>query len=101
MLVTLDSNIRKPLYVQIRDQLRDRILNGGLKPGDRLPQERDLIEQFGVSKGTIREALKALDAQGIIKTRTGPGGGAFIAPVNESGALELLGKKTGLRPRDL
>ena len=33
MLVTLDSSLRKPLYVQIRDQIRDRILNGGLKPG--------------------------------------------------------------------
>jgi DNA-binding FadR family transcriptional regulator len=75
----------------IAEVVKDWIAERGLKPGDRLPQERDLISQFGVSKGTIREALKALDAQGIIKTRTGPGGGAFIAPVTESGALELLG----------
>jgi DNA-binding FadR family transcriptional regulator len=75
----------------IAEVLKDWIAERGLKSGDRLPQERDLIGLFGVSKGTIREALKVLDAQGIIKTRTGPGGGAFIAPVTETSALELLG----------
>jgi len=75
----------------IANVLKDWIAERGLKSGDRLPQEHDLIGMFGVSKGTVREALKALDAQGLIKTRTGPGGGAFIAPVTESGALELLG----------
>ena len=92
-LLELDASGRakrnRPLA--IAEVVKDWIAERGLKPGDRLPQERDLISQFGVSKGTIREALKALDAQGIIKTRTGPGGGAFIAPVTESGALELLG----------
>src|SRR3984957_2745375 len=92
-LLELDTSSRskrnRPLA--IAEVLKDWIAERGLAPGDRLPQERDLIGLFGVSKGTIREALKALDAQGIIKTRTGPGGGAFIAPVAESGALELLG----------
>jgi DNA-binding FadR family transcriptional regulator len=83
------SKRNRPLV--IADVLKDWIAERGLKSGDRLPQERELIDLFGVSKGTIREALKALDAQGIIKTRTGPGGGAFIAPVTEAGALELLG----------
>src|SRR5271155_4671080 len=58
---------------------------------ERNERRRALLDLFSVSKGTIREALKVLDAQGIIKTRTGPGGGAFIAPVTEAGALELLG----------
>jgi GntR family transcriptional regulator, transcriptional repressor for pyruvate dehydrogenase complex len=92
-LLELDASSRskrnRPLA--IAEVLKDWIAERGLTPGDRLPQERDLIGLFGVSKGTIREALKALDAQGIIKTRTGPGGGAFIAPVDESSALELLG----------
>src|SRR5580700_1353991 len=83
------SKRNRPLA--IAEVIKDWIAERGLKSGDRLPQERDLISLFGVSKGTIREALKALDAQGIIKTRTGPGGGAFIAPVTECGALELLG----------
>jgi GntR family transcriptional regulator, transcriptional repressor for pyruvate dehydrogenase complex len=92
-LLELDASSRskrnRPLA--IAEVLKDWIAERRLTPGDRLPQERDLIGLFGVSKGTIREALKALDAQGIIKTRTGPGGGAFIAPVDESSALELLG----------
>jgi GntR family transcriptional regulator, transcriptional repressor for pyruvate dehydrogenase complex len=85
------SRAKRNRPLAIAEVLKDWIAERGLKSGDRLPQERDLIELFSVSKGTIREALKALDAQGIIKTRTGPGGGAFIAPVTESGALELLG----------
>ncbi|SEF11220.1 transcriptional regulator, GntR family [Rhizobiales bacterium GAS191] len=92
-LLGLDASNRskrnRPLV--IAEVLKDWIAEHGLKSGDRLPQERELIGLFGVSKGTVREALKVLDAQGIIKTRTGPGGGAFIAPVTESGALELLG----------
>src|SRR5271155_4218401 len=92
-LLELDASSRakrnRPLA--IAEVLKDWIAERGLNSGDRLPQERDLIGLFGVSKGTIREALKVLDAQGIIKTRTGPGGGAFIASVTESGALELLG----------
>src|SRR5580692_2911864 len=85
------SRAKRNRPLAIAEVVKDWIAERGLKPGDRLPQERDLISQFGVSKGTIREALKALDAQGIIKTRTGPGGGAFIAPVTETSALELLG----------
>jgi DNA-binding transcriptional regulator YhcF (GntR family) len=50
MLVTLDSSLRKPLYVQIRDQIRERILNGGLKPGDRLEPSRELAHQRGVHR---------------------------------------------------
>ena len=92
-LLELDASSRakrnRPLA--IAEVLKDWIAERGLKPGDRLPQERDLISRFGVSKGTIREALKALDAQGIIKTRTGPGGGAFIAPVTESARSNYSG----------
>ena len=49
MLVTLDANLRKPLYVQIRDQLRERIMTGGLKPGDRLEPSRELAHSLGRS----------------------------------------------------
>lgn len=75
----------------IASTLKDWIAERGIAPGQRLPQERDLVSIFGVSKGTIREALKVLEAQGLIATRTGPGGGPFVATVAERHASELLG----------
>ncbi|MBU0988954.1 MAG: GntR family transcriptional regulator, partial [Proteobacteria bacterium] len=45
-------------------QIRDSILSGQLKPGDRLASEKELIEQFGVSKATMREALRVLEVMG-------------------------------------
>ncbi len=75
----------------IADALKDWIADRGLQPGDRLPQEKQLIELFGVSRGTMREALKVLEAQGLIRTRTGPTGGAYINDVSMTHAIELLG----------
>ncbi|TCP61664.1 GntR family transcriptional regulator [Rhodovulum bhavnagarense] len=62
-----------------------------LRPGDRLPGEAELMARFGMSKGTIREATRLLEAQGLIKTRTGPGGGSFVHEVSRQRAKALLG----------
>lgn len=75
---------------EIVDAIKRMIVQHGLAPGDRLPQERDLITQFAASKGTVREALKALEVQGLISVRTGPGGGAFIERMSEGRAMSLL-----------
>lgn len=75
----------------IAEELKDWIVLNSLKAGDRLPQERDLMIRFKASKGTIREALKALETQGLIRSRTGPGGGAFVAEPGVERAMELLG----------
>ncbi|MFV1850474.1 MAG: FadR/GntR family transcriptional regulator [Thalassospira sp.] len=74
----------------IADALKDYIAQKGLRPGERLPQEAELITLLGASKGTVREALKSMETQGLIATRTGPGGGAFIDTVSEGRAVELL-----------
>ena len=66
-------------------------MDQGLQAGDRLPGEADLIARFGMSKGTIREAMRLLEAQGLIKTRTGPGGGSFVHEVSRQRAKALLG----------
>lgn len=75
---------------EIVDSIKRMIVEHGLGPGDRLPQERDLLAQFAASKGTVREALKALEVQGLISVRTGPGGGAFIERMSEGRAMSLL-----------
>ncbi len=74
----------------IAETIKDWIADKGLLPGDRLPQEHQLIADLEVSKGTVREALKVLEAQGLIRTRTGPGGGAFITEVESDHTAALL-----------
>ncbi len=75
---------------EIADSIKDWIVEDKLTPGTRLPLERELIVRFGASKGTIREALKSLETQGLIYTRTGPAGGAFVGMLSGDRAMELL-----------
>lgn len=72
------------------DQIRNLILSGKLKPGDRLASERQLIDQFLVSKGSMREALRVLEGMGLIETRKGTGGGIFAAEVNMNTTVHSL-----------
>ena len=55
-----------------------------------MPNEKDLLAEFGLSKGTVREALKSLEVQGLVKLTTGPRGGATIREVDEARAMQLL-----------
>lgn len=63
---------------EIAAQVRDMVASGRLKPGDRLPSERDLSTRLHVSRNTLREALRALEHAGIIEMRKGATGGAFV-----------------------
>ena len=65
-------------YEQVYDQLRDLIIRGELPRGERLPGEIVLARQFGVSRGTVREALRALEAHNLIRTAKGASGGSFV-----------------------
>ena len=62
----------------IVEQIRLLMRQGQLKPGDRLPPERDLCERFGVSRVTVREALRTLESSGLVEIRVGARGGAFV-----------------------
>jgi DNA-binding FadR family transcriptional regulator len=62
----------------IVDQIRGLIRNEQLRPGDRLPSERDLGERMGVSRVTIREAMRVLEASGLIEIKVGARGGAVV-----------------------
>lgn len=78
----------------IVEQIRMLIRDGQLKAGDRLPSERDLGERFGVSRVTVREALKMLEANGLVTIKVGARGGGFVtAPTSErigEGISDLL-----------
>jgi len=84
-----DAKFSRP--VQVAEAIKDWVVEQGLQAGDRLPGEAELIDRFGMSKGTIREAMRILEAQGLIKTRTGPGGGSFVHEVSRQRAKALLG----------
>ncbi|WP_216212503.1 FadR/GntR family transcriptional regulator [Amycolatopsis aidingensis] len=58
-------------YERVVEQIEQAVLTGGLAPGDRLPSERELMEQFGVSRSTVREALRVLQAAEVIRSRAG------------------------------
>jgi GntR family transcriptional repressor for pyruvate dehydrogenase complex len=62
----------------IVEQIRVLVRDGRLRPGDRLPSEREMGERFGVSRVTVREALRVLEAGGLVEIRVGARGGAFV-----------------------
>jgi GntR family transcriptional repressor for pyruvate dehydrogenase complex len=72
------------------EQIRDAILTGEFKPGDRMASERELVDQFQVSKASMREALRVLEGMGLIETRKGTGGGIFAAEVNMNTTVHSL-----------
>jgi GntR family transcriptional regulator, transcriptional repressor for pyruvate dehydrogenase complex len=67
---------------EVAGQLKESILSGQFKAGDRLPSERDLAEAFQVSRVAVREALRSLENSGFIVTRQGVSGGAFVTELN-------------------
>ena len=81
---------RRSRPVQLADTIKEWVVEHQLKAGDRLPGEAELIESHGRSKGTVREAMRILEAQGLVETRTGPGGGSFVAEVSPDRAQSLL-----------
>jgi GntR family transcriptional regulator len=79
-----------PKYIRIRDWLMDRILSLDLKRGEQLPSEHDLVRQFGASRVTVRQALEALRAEGIVESQHGRGW--FLRRVR---AVQNLGRLQG------
>jgi DNA-binding FadR family transcriptional regulator len=90
------------VFQDVVEQIQEAIISGELKTGDQLPGERDLKEQFKVSRGTLREALRVLEQKGLIEIRTGVNGGSIIKAVNTEPIVESLAflirqKKVSLR----
>jgi len=71
--------LRDPrVFEKVVEHLRAAILDGRFRQGDRLPAERELVRQFQVGRGAIREALRVLEQGGLVRIRPGSGGGAFV-----------------------
>ncbi|HUH98296.1 MAG TPA: GntR family transcriptional regulator [Anaerolineales bacterium] len=79
----MDSRLKKIVQPSLRDQIveaiRDAIVQGKFKPGEKIP-ELDLANQLGVSRTPIREAIRILEQQGLLETR--PKSGTFVTPIN-------------------
>lgn len=80
--------MRRSVPDEIVDTLRDRILSGRYRVGQRLPPERQLSNQLGTNRNTLREALRALDAQGLIRARHGDG--IRVLDFHRTGEMGLL-----------
>jgi GntR family transcriptional regulator len=97
-MLAVQSNTRfqvKPLYMQVRDALLDRIKDGRWKPGASLPSEIDLYRQLGVSLGTLRKALGVLESEQLIVRE--PGRGTFV---RDHQAAQALGRFNPIRGPD-
>jgi len=73
-----DPTPKRDLSARIAGEIRDAIVEGRIITGERLPSEAELAERFAVSRPTVREALKRLAAQSLIRTERGAFGGAFV-----------------------
>lgn len=95
--VALEPIVSQRLYQQVADSLRKQIQSGAMPPGSRLPSEKTLAQQLGVSRPTVREAMIALEIAGLVEIRTGSGSyvrqrDAIVAPSIDTGPgpIELL-----------
>ncbi|MCH6164027.1 FadR/GntR family transcriptional regulator [Streptomyces marispadix] len=79
-------------YQRVAEQIEERILNGDLPPGARLPGERELVSQFAVGRSTVREALRVLQSAGLIRSRPGDPLGAEVLGVSPDNLSRPLGR---------
>lgn len=89
----------KPVYrlrQQVEGQIRAAIVSKTVTEGDRLPSEAELAERFGVSRSTIREALRSLVAAGLIVKTPGAGGGSFVRELDVKSFGAMLGESVEL-----
>lgn len=79
-------------HEQVLAQIEQKILDGTLRPGDKLPSERDLVTALGVSRTSVREALRALEAMGVIEARvgSGPDAGSVVTGQSTTALTTLL-----------
>ncbi len=85
-----------PAYQQVANQLQELIMKGTLAVGERLPAEGEMAVQFGVSRSTVREALRGLSSQSLVQTKRGVNGGTFVAEPSAEHVQTYLETTIGL-----
>ena len=75
---------------RVADAIEEWVVEQGLQPGDRLPNAAALIDRFGMANGTIQEAVRLLQAQGLVETKTGTGGASFVGAMSRDRTHALL-----------
>lgn len=91
-------------FEEIAEQIREQLRQGKFVPGQKLASERELCEQFQVSRNTLREALRSLENAGVLESRKGAGGGAFVAQVSGNAVITGLSdmyQTRSIRPAEL
>jgi GntR family transcriptional repressor for pyruvate dehydrogenase complex len=91
-------------FEDVVEQVRNAVIEGKIKKGDRLPNERELCRIFGISRSTLREGIRALEALGVVEVRPGAAGGTFATEPHGDqvgAALESLIRFSGATARDL
>src|SRR4029078_5105200 len=101
---TIDAERRGTTFQEVVSQLREMIHRGELRPGDRLPPERDLAERRGVSRATFRAGISSLAAVGVLQPRRGAG--TFVVesegpPALDSNALRLMASLQRFTPAEM
>ncbi|HNA90093.1 MAG TPA: PLP-dependent aminotransferase family protein [Anaerolineales bacterium] len=101
LLIPLDINATKPLYLQVADYITDAARSGQLKPGQRLPPSRSLADQNNVHRSTIINAYEELKARGVLTSK--PGSGSYIEKglSEKSVAPQTISKRDAIPPDEL
>jgi len=99
MTIVLEPIRPKKISEEIVDQIKQLISNGELKPGDRIPSERELATMLGVSRPSVREAIMVLEAMGFLESRQG--GGTYVKALTEGSIMDPLAKLVEKRDPEL
>lgn len=82
--------VKSYAYTHVFNSIKEAIISGALRPGDRLPSEADLCQRLGVGRAAVREGLREVERAGMIRTVRGPKGGRFVAEANSNLIVESL-----------
>jgi GntR family transcriptional repressor for pyruvate dehydrogenase complex len=99
MTIVLEPIRPKKISEEIVNQIKQLISRGELKPGDRIPSERELATMLGVSRPSVREAIMVLEAMGFLDSRQG--GGTFVKALTENTIMDPLAKLVEKRDPEL